>query len=136
MAHVTLASAPASFAAQAVLSTVALALDNLYQALSVPESSKVRLGEVVYIVVLQSNMRKPFDLAVESATVSSPVLGTIPYDGLTAFATEALQVVTLSVTVRSENGRASTYTFTGTEVPFNVHITLFGTVTVAYVAST
>jgi hypothetical protein len=30
MAHVTLASAPASFAAQAVLSTVALALDNLY----------------------------------------------------------------------------------------------------------
>jgi hypothetical protein len=35
-------------------------------------------------------MRKPFDLAVEKATVSSPVLGVIPYDGLTAFATEAL----------------------------------------------
>jgi hypothetical protein len=59
-------------------------------------------------VGLQSNMRKPLDLAVEKATVSSPVLGVIPYDGLTALATEALYVVTLSVTVRSENGRAST----------------------------
>lgn len=53
-------------------------------------------------------MRKPFDLAVEKATESSPVFGVIPYDGLTALATEALYVVTLSVTVRSENGRAST----------------------------
>jgi len=33
---------------------------------------------------------KPLLTAVEKATLSSPDLGVIPYDGLTAFAAEAL----------------------------------------------
>jgi len=81
-------------------------------------------------------MRNPLPTAVEKATVSSPLVGVIPCDGLTGLATEALYVVTLRVTVTSENGRAVTEARTGTEVPFKVQEAVFGTVTVAFALST
>lgn len=74
--------------------------------------------------------------AVEKAIVSSPLVGVIPCDGLTGFATEALQVVTLRVIVISPNGRAETVTLIGTEVPFNVQEAVLGALTVAFTAST
>lgn len=44
--------------------------------------------------------------------------------------------MTLRVSVISPNGRAETVAFTGTEVPFNVQVAVFGTLTVAFTEST
>lgn len=44
--------------------------------------------------------------------------------------------MTLRVSVISPNGRSATLALTGTEVPFNVQVAVFGTVTVAFTAST
>ena len=61
----------------------------------------------------------------------NPAVGVTPFDGLTAFAEEALYDVTVSSTDTSENGKALTETYIGMDVPFNVHVAELGTSIVA-----
>jgi len=68
----------------------------------------------------------------------APAAGVTPFDGLTAFAAEALYDVTTNSTDTSANGLAQLLpllsqivAFIGMDVPFNVHVAALGTLIVA-----
>jgi len=86
---------------------------------------------VVAVSLPHANERNPDFTVVEKAILLAPAVGVTPFDGLTAFAAEALYDVTVSSTDTSENGKALTSTFIGMDVPFIVHVAELGTLIVA-----